>query len=114
MFGIADHLCAWESCYQTTQLFGGQTKFVLSTSGHIAAMVNPPGNPKASYQTASENPAAAGDWLAGAHKVRGSWWDDYVDWLAAHGGDERAKPRRLGNAAYEPLCDAPGTYIHDR
>ena len=55
--GIADHLCKWESCYQTTQLFGGETKFVLSTSGHIAAMVNPPGNPKASYQTASAEPA---------------------------------------------------------
>ena len=55
--GIADHLCKWESCYQTTQLLGGDTKFVLSTSGHIAAMVNPPGNPKASFQTASSNPA---------------------------------------------------------
>ena len=44
--GIADHLCKWESCYQTTQLFGGKTKFVLSTSGHIAAMVNPPATPR--------------------------------------------------------------------
>ena len=57
--GIADHLCKWESCYRTTQLLGGDTKFVLSTSGHIAAMVNPPGNPKASFQTAAENPADA-------------------------------------------------------
>ena len=112
--GIADHLCKWESCYQTTQLFGGETKFVLSTSGHIAAMVNPPGNPKASYQTATDNPPEAGAWLAGAHKVRGSWWDDYVAWLDDHNGEQRAKPRRLGNATYEPLCDAPGTYIHDR
>ena len=54
--GIADHLCKWESCYQTTQLLGGETKFVLSTSGHIAAMVNPPGNPKASFQTATQQP----------------------------------------------------------
>ena len=112
--GIADHLCKWESCYQTTQLFGGETKFVLSTSGHIAAMVNPPGNPKASYQTASENPPEAADWLAGASKVKGSWWDDYVEWLAAHAGEERNRPRKLGNATHEPLCDAPGTYVHDR
>jgi poly(3-hydroxyalkanoate) synthetase len=112
--GIADHLCKWESCYQTTQLFGGETKFVLSTSGHIAAMVNPPGNPKASYQTATDNPADAAAWLSAAHKVRGSWWDDYVGWLDDHGGEQRAKPRKLGNATYEPLCDAPGTYIHDR
>src|SRR6478752_2649206 len=80
--GIADHLCKWQSCYQTTQLFGGDTKFVLSTSGHIAAMVNPPGNPKASFQTATSNPAESAEWLAGASKVKGSWWDDYVSWLS--------------------------------
>ncbi len=54
--GITDHLCPWESCYRTTQLLGGPVKFVLSTSGHIAAMVNPPTNPKAAFRTA---PAAA-------------------------------------------------------
>ncbi len=112
--GIADHLCKWESCYQTTQLFGGDTKFVLSTSGHIAAMVNPPGNPKASFQTASTNPADTKAWLEKASKVKGSWWDDYVDWLAERTGPERNKPTRMGSATYEPLCDAPGTYVHDR
>jgi polyhydroxyalkanoate synthase len=112
--GIADHLCKWQSCYQTTQLFGGDTKFVLSTSGHIAAMVNPPGNPKASFQTASSNPADTQEWLEKASKVKGSWWDDYVDWLAERTGPERNKPRKLGNATYEPLCEAPGTYVHDR
>ncbi|MCW2760424.1 MAG: phbC 2 [Marmoricola sp.] len=111
--GIADHLCKWESCYQTTQLLGGDTKFVLSTSGHIAAMVNPPGNPKASFQTASSNPADAQDWLDKASKVKGSWWEDYVDWLAERTGPERNKPRRLGSAAFELICDAPGTYVHD-
>jgi polyhydroxyalkanoate synthase len=112
--GIADHLCKWESCYQTTQLFGGNTKFVLSTSGHIAAMVNPPGNPKASFQTAEHNPPNAKEWLDGAGKVKGSWWNDYVDWLAQRCGEERNKPRRLGSATYETIAEAPGTYIHDR
>ena len=112
--GIADHLCKWESCYQSTQLFGGESKFVLSTSGHIAAMVNPPGNPKASYQTAESNPPEAAAWLEGASKVKGSWWDDYVQWLNDRAGEERNRPRKLGNAAHEPLCDAPGTYVHDR
>ena len=112
--GIADHLCKWESCYQTTQLLGGESKFVLSTSGHIAAMVNPPGNEKASFQTAPENPAEASAWLEKASKVKGSWWNDYVDWLNERTGEERNKPRRLGSAEYEPLCEAPGTYVHDR
>jgi polyhydroxyalkanoate synthase len=112
--GIADHLCKWQSCYQTTQLLGGDSKFVLSTSGHIAAMVNPPGNEKASFQTASSNPADAQEWLDSASKVKGSWWDDYVDWLSERTGPERNKPTRVGSAAYEPICDAPGTYVLDR
>ncbi|WP_148612221.1 PHA/PHB synthase family protein [Nocardioides rubriscoriae] len=112
--GIADHLCAWESCYRTTQLFGGESRFVLSTSGHIAAMVNPPGNPKASFQTAPHHPPEAQDWLASASKTSGTWWDDYAAWLGERSGPERGKPRRLGSARHEPVCDAPGTYVHDR
>jgi poly(3-hydroxyalkanoate) synthetase len=112
--GIADHLCKWESCYRTTQLLGGDTRFVLSTSGHIASMVNPPGNPRASFRIAEDNPADPQRWLESATTVDGSWWDDYTDWLAARTGPERNKPRRLGSAAFPPVCDAPGTYVHDR
>jgi poly(3-hydroxyalkanoate) synthetase len=115
--GIADHLCAWESCYRTTQLLGGDTRFVLSTSGHIASMVNPPGNPKASFQTlpaGAANPADPQEWLAKATTVKGSWWDDYVDWLDSRTGPLRNRPRKPGNAAFPPVCDAPGTYVLDR
>ena len=112
--GITDHLCKWESCYRTTQLLGGDSRFILSTSGHIASMVNPPGNPKASYQTAPENPPDAADWLESATKVRGTWWEDYVGWLTERSGPERRRPRRLGSAAHAPICDAPGTYVLDR
>ncbi|HET6920647.1 MAG TPA: hypothetical protein VFI46_14450, partial [Jiangellaceae bacterium] len=69
---------------------------------------------KASFQTAADNPVDPQDWLDSATKVRGSWWEDYVGWLAARSGPERNRPRRLGSAAYPPLCDAPGTYVHDR
>ena len=55
--GITDHICPWQSCYQSTQLLGGRPRFVLSTSGHIAAMVNPPGNEKARYQLAAARPS---------------------------------------------------------
>jgi class II poly(R)-hydroxyalkanoic acid synthase len=115
--GIADHLCAWESCYRTTQLLGGDTRFVLSTSGHIASMVNPPDNPKASFQVAPDqarNPDDAVRWLESATKVAGSWWDDYVTWLEPRTGPLRTKPRRLGSAAFPPLDDAPGSYVLDR
>jgi len=112
--GIADHLCRWESCYRSTQLLGGDSRFVLSTSGHIASMVNPPGNPKASFRTAARNPADPERWLRSAETRQGTWWDDYVGWLGARTGPERNKPHRLGNAAFPPVCPAPGTYVHDR
>ncbi len=55
--GINDHITPWQSCYNTTQLLGGVSRFMLSTSGHIAALVNPPDNPKATFQTGKDNPA---------------------------------------------------------
>jgi polyhydroxyalkanoate synthase subunit PhaC len=114
--GISDHLCPWESCYRTTQLLGGPVKFVLSTSGHIAAMVNPPGNPKAAFRTAPAggNPADPAEFLALATTVPGSWWTDYSSWLAERGGGPRKSPRTLGRKAYPVRAAAPGTYVHDR
>jgi poly[(R)-3-hydroxyalkanoate] polymerase subunit PhaC len=112
--GVADHLCPWQSCYRSTQLLGGRSRFVLSTSGHIASMVNPPGNEKASFRAASDNPPDPADWLDRATTERGSWWPDYVRWLEARGGGEKPRPRRLGAAGFRPLDPAPGTYVLDR
>jgi len=112
--GIADHLCPWQSCYRTTQLLGGPVTFVLSTSGHIASMVNPPGNPKSTFQTAAENPADPRVWLAAADTVSGSWWPHYSDWLAARSGRDRKRPVKPGRKGFEPVAAAPGTYVHDR
>ncbi|HEY2313488.1 MAG TPA: alpha/beta fold hydrolase [Streptosporangiaceae bacterium] len=112
--GIADHICPWQSCYRSTQLLGGPVTFVLSTSGHIASMVNPPGNPKATFQTAADNPADPREWLAGAQTVSGSWWPHYSDWLAARSGGDRKRRPRPGRKGFEVLAAAPGTYVHDR
>jgi polyhydroxyalkanoate synthase subunit PhaC len=113
---IADHICPWQSCYRTTQLLGGSVKFVLSTSGHIAAMVNPPGSPKSRFRTTQPgvNPAAPEDFLAAAAEVPGSWWPDYSAWLGARSGPRVPAPVRLGSADFPVLCAAPGTYVHDR
>jgi polyhydroxyalkanoate synthase subunit PhaC len=111
--GVSDHLCPWQSCYRTTQLLGGQVKFVLSTSGHIAAMVNPPDNPRAAFQTAPVNPADPGEFLAAATTVKGSWWPDYSSWLADRGGGRKKSSRTLGRKDYPVRGAAPGTYVHD-
>jgi polyhydroxyalkanoate synthase len=108
--GIADHITPWQSCYRSTGLLGGDTRFVLSTSGHIAAIVNPPGNPKASYRLNPANPATAQEWLDGAATHQGSWWPDFVDWLSQRSGELRSAP----DAPHAPLIEAPGTYVLDR
>jgi polyhydroxyalkanoate synthase subunit PhaC len=109
--GVADHLCDWESCYRTTQLLGGDTRFVLSTSGHIAAIVNPPGNPKANYQVSEQNPADPAEFVKAANRADGTWWTDYVEWLRDRCGPEIAAPTELGGGGLEPIADAPGTYV---
>src|ERR1700734_417726 len=111
--GITDHICPWQSCYRSTQLLGGQPRFVLSTSGHIAAMVNPPGNPKARYQLAEECPEDPKKWLRQAETRHGTWWPDYADWLAERCGEERAAPEDLGGGGLAPIGEAPGTYVYD-
>jgi polyhydroxyalkanoate synthase len=112
--GIADHLCPWQSCYRSTQLLGGRSRFVLSTSGHIASIVNPPRNEKASFRTAPANSPDPVEWLDQAATQPGSWWPDYVGWLEQRGGGEKARPRRLGAAGLRPIDPAPGTYVLDR
>jgi polyhydroxyalkanoate synthase len=112
--GITDHICPWQSCYQSTGLLSGSRRFVLSTSGHIAAMVNPPGNDKASYQVARDCPADPQEWLRQAETGRGSWWPDYAAWLGERCGEEKDAPPELGGGGLTPICDAPGTYVYDR
>ncbi len=112
--GIDDHISPWPSAYRATQLLSGSIRFVLSNSGHIAAMVNPPSNPKATFRLAPGNPPDHNEWLAHAETVQGSWWPDYTTWLAERSGDMKPAPRTLGNAKFRPLCPAPGTYILQR
>ena len=111
--GITDHICPWQSCYRSTQLLSGRQRFALSTSGHIAAMVNPPDNAKARYQIAKECPEDPQEWLRRAETRHGSWWPDYADWLAERCGDEKAAPEELGGGGLEPVGEAPGTYVYD-
>jgi polyhydroxyalkanoate synthase subunit PhaC len=113
--GSNDHIVPWTGAYRTTQLIGGETEFVLSSSGHIQAMVNPPTNKKSSYMTrVGAPPPDANAWLDGADRNPGSWWNHWMAWLTARSGDERPAPERLGSAEHPPLEPAPGRYVHLR
>ena len=109
--GIADHICPWASCYRSVHLLGGRSRFVLSTNGHIAALVNPPGNVKSSYRASDETPGDAQQFLKTLEPTPGSWWTDFVVWLSTHSGREKAAPKTLGSAHHTVLDPAPGTYV---
>jgi polyhydroxyalkanoate synthase subunit PhaC len=110
--GIADHITPWENCQRTTRMVGGDTRFILSTSGHIAAIVNPPGNEKASYRVAEEGDHADPEaWLERAEKRPGTWWEDWDGWLAERSGPIRPAPEGLGGPGFMPQGKAPGTYV---
>jgi len=112
--GVDDHIVPWPSAYRSTQLLGGNIRFLLSTSGHIAAMVNPPTNTKATYQIGPDNPPDPRAWLAQAETVHGSWWPDYTSWLADRSGGMKPRPKVLGSTKFPPLDAAPGTYVFER
>jgi polyhydroxyalkanoate synthase subunit PhaC len=111
--GITDHITPWQGCYATTQLLGGEVKFILSNSGHIQAILNPPGNPKASYFVNERYPANPEQWQARAQKRAGSWWEDWRDWLGQRSGEQKAAPRELGSEQYQPGTPAPGSYVFE-
>ena len=110
---VADHLTKWKGCYRTTQLLGGPAAFVLSYSGHIASLVNPPGNPKAHYWTGGPPSEDPEQWLAGAEKQQGSWWEPWADWTTARSGERQPQPRTLGSERHPVLGSAPGFYVRD-
>ncbi len=108
---LTDHLTPWKGCYRTTQMVGGDATFVLSYSGHIASLVNPPGNPKAHYWTGDDLDPDPETWRASATEHRGSWWEAWADWLHKRAGTSRKARTTLGSALNPPLEPAPGQYV---
>jgi polyhydroxyalkanoate synthase len=115
--GVTDHITPWRACYRSTQLFGSKdVTFVLSQSGHMQAILNPPGNPKAKYyrqKSAGLPPAEVDDWLKGTEEVAGSWWPFWLEWLQSRSGKMKPAPKALGSKAHPPMEAAPGLYVLD-
>ena len=113
--GLTDHIVPWESAYNGARLFGGDRRFVLSSSGHVQALVNPPPVPgaesRASYRVADALLDTAKEFLAQAPKLSGSWWSDWDSWLAERSGELKPAPKALGNRAHKAQAKAPGTYV---
>ena len=106
---VNDHIVPWHASYQATRLLGGDVRYVLSSGGHVAGIVNPPG-PKPWYEAADSNPAEAAGWRAAATRQSGSWWEDWTKWAQGRAGD-RIRPPAMGSSRYAVLADAPGEYV---
>ncbi|MFT0173011.1 alpha/beta fold hydrolase [Paraburkholderia mimosarum] len=111
--GVTDHITPWKGVYNTARTFGGDTRFVLSSSGHIQSLINPPGNPKAKFYLNPELPADPDEWLNKAQAEKDSWWNDWREWIASRSGERKAAPASLGNRRHAPVADAPGTYVSE-
>jgi len=110
--GVTDHITPWHACYRSTQFLGGDIRFILSNSGHIQALVNPPGNPKANYFVNEDLPSSHQDWLEGAEQRMGTWWEDWSGWLQSRSGRKVNARKTLGRkGGHEPMEAAPGTYV---
>jgi polyhydroxyalkanoate synthase len=109
--GVTDHITPWKGVYRTARRFGGTAEFVLSSSGHIQSLINPPGNPKARYFAGMDLPDTPEAFLAGAKEVSGSWWDRWRQWIAARSGEMRPAPSAAGSKRFPPGAKAPGNYV---
>ena len=110
--GVTDHIVPWTAAYGATQMLGGPSQFVLSSSGHIQSLVNPPGNPKASFHTDGPQTPDAQEWLAGARQFGGSWWEHWARWMGQRSGEPVPPAEQLGSERYPPTDPAPGLYVH--
>lgn len=108
-----DHIAPWQATYAATQLYKGPKKFVLSASGHIAGVINPPATNKYCYWTNAKTPADPDLYLSGAKQTEGSWWPDWQKWVKKFAAGT-VPARQPGEGKLKALEDAPGSYVRVR
>lgn len=112
--GMNDHITPWDAVYRSTLLLGGERRFLLSNSGHVQSILNPPGNLKSNFVENGKLSSDPRAWYYDAKNHDGSWWPTWLEWIQARSGAQHETRRALGSAAYPPMEAAPGTYVHVR
>ena len=105
-----DHIVPWQTAYASTRLLGGDVTFVLGGSGHIAGVINPPAKKKRNHWVGQVKDDA-GDWIADARDVPGSWWPEWIAWLKPYAGAMGAAPKSPGDREHKVIEPAPGRYV---
>lgn len=111
--GKEDHIAPARSAFKLTKAFSGESRFVLAGSGHIAGVVNPPSSGKYQHWTNEAGADSFDAFVAGAKETKGSWWPDWLAWLAPRSGPQ-VKARVPGKGPYKAIEDAPGAYVKER
>jgi polyhydroxyalkanoate synthase len=108
-----DHIAPAKSVMLGSKFFAGPVRFVLTGSGHIAGVINPPARNKYQYWTGPKPTGSDVDkWIAKAEEHPGSWWPDWLEWLRSHNA-ALVKARKPGSKL-KPIEDAPGSYVKVR
>ena len=105
-----DHIVPWKGAFLMPKLVTGPVRLVLSRGGHIAGVISPPDKKSAIYWTNEGSGDDPDEWLVGATQHQGSWWEDWIVWMADRSGDPIESPP-VGNDQYRPLAAAPGSYV---
>jgi polyhydroxyalkanoate synthase len=109
-----DHIAAWKDCYRGFQQTGSKDRtFIVSESGHIAGIVNPPAKKKYGHYTNDDLSGTADEWMANATYNEGSWWPRWEAWLAKRSG-KMVVAREPGDSEHPALTPAPGTYVRKK
>ncbi len=111
-----DHIVPWKTAYLSRDLLGGQSRFVLGASGHIAGVINPASKNRRSHWVSDRKVAGKPvkdpeSWLQTATEIPGTWWIDWAQWLPKFGGAKIKAKKALGNKSYPPIEPAPGRYV---
>jgi len=112
--GINDHITPWDVVYRSTLLLGGNRRFLLSNSGHVQSILNPPTNPKANFVENGKLSSDPRAWYYDAERTEGSWWPSWLSWIQERSGTQHETQMTLGNQNYPPMEAAPGTYVRVR
>jgi polyhydroxyalkanoate synthase len=111
--GTTDHITPWKAVYETARLYGEEATFILSNSGHLQSLLNPPGNPKAWYMKGKAGAKDPDAWAEKAERKEGSWWLDWAELLKGTSGNEIKAPKSAGTKKYPSLGSAPGSYVFE-
>jgi polyhydroxyalkanoate synthase len=109
-----DHIVPWRTAFRSKDLIGGEARFVLAASGHVAGVINPPARNKRSHWLSDDSESDPEGWLDGAEERPGSWWPDWIAWLGRHSGGTISAPEVQGSARFNPIESAPGRYVKEK